>query len=563
MGSVSNNAALVFDRSDAVNVANAISGTGSLTQAGAGTVTLTGASTYTGGTNVSAGTLTYAAGSSFTGAGGINVAGGAALNINGNVNLALSSLNVNTTGGSAATATLGSGGTLSNAYGESIGSSGSGTFTQSAGSNSTFGYGNVVLGNSTSGSGTYNLNGGSLSTYTEFVGYDGSGMFVQSGGTNTLSNDLYIGYTAGSSGSYALNGGTLTAFSEFVGYGTTGSFTQSAGTNTVTSGGAVYIGLHDGDSDSYTLGGSGVLSTLYEYVGDSGMGTFTQTGGTNTVAYQLSMGDNTTGNGTYNLVGGTLQTPAIAGSSGASTFNFNGGTLRAAAASTSFVSGLTTANVQAGGANIDTNGYNVTISQQLVHDTTSGAPALDGGLKKLGVGILTLAAANTYTGPTTVSAGTLAISVNGGLGKGNVSIAAGATLSLGTAVTAAHNASTGTTLTLASTTTSLVNLAGTGLQDTVAALIINGVMEPDGTYGAPDSGATYTNIADFTGTGILSVVPEPSVWVLMAGAGLWLGVTVLRQRATCALRSSGRSPTPRSSLRLAPASRSGRSPARP
>jgi autotransporter-associated beta strand protein len=56
-GAVTNNASLVFNRSDALTVANAIGGTGSVTQAGTGTVILTGASTYTGGTTVNGGTL--------------------------------------------------------------------------------------------------------------------------------------------------------------------------------------------------------------------------------------------------------------------------------------------------------------------------------------------------------------------------------------------------------------------------------------------------------------------------------------------------------------------------
>ena len=57
-GAVVNNAALVFNRSDAAPaVANVISGTGSLTQAGTGTTTLTGANTYTGNTAVNSGKL--------------------------------------------------------------------------------------------------------------------------------------------------------------------------------------------------------------------------------------------------------------------------------------------------------------------------------------------------------------------------------------------------------------------------------------------------------------------------------------------------------------------------
>jgi fibronectin-binding autotransporter adhesin len=56
-GSVTDNAALSFNRSDAISVGNTISGTGSLSQAGSGSTTLTGANTYSGGTTVSAGTL--------------------------------------------------------------------------------------------------------------------------------------------------------------------------------------------------------------------------------------------------------------------------------------------------------------------------------------------------------------------------------------------------------------------------------------------------------------------------------------------------------------------------
>jgi autotransporter-associated beta strand protein len=56
-GNVTNNGALVFNRSDAASFNGDIDGTGSLTQSGAGTLTLTGANSYTGGTTVTAGTL--------------------------------------------------------------------------------------------------------------------------------------------------------------------------------------------------------------------------------------------------------------------------------------------------------------------------------------------------------------------------------------------------------------------------------------------------------------------------------------------------------------------------
>jgi autotransporter-associated beta strand protein len=115
---------------------------------------------------------------------------------------------------------------------------------------------------------------------------------------------------------------------------------------------------------------------------------------------------------TINLNGGAI----TAGSftkfqtvAGRETFlNLNGGTIRAGASNANFLPALTglIANVQTGGAKFDTNGFDVTVTQPLTHD-----PALDvtpdGGLTKLGVGTLTITAANTYTGATTVTAGTL------------------------------------------------------------------------------------------------------------------------------------------------------------
>lgn len=75
-GNIVNNAALVFNRSDAVTYAGVVSGAGTLTQAGTGTLTLTGNSTHTGGTTVNAGrTLQIGAGlnSGAIGTGPLNI----------------------------------------------------------------------------------------------------------------------------------------------------------------------------------------------------------------------------------------------------------------------------------------------------------------------------------------------------------------------------------------------------------------------------------------------------------------------------------------------------------
>ncbi|MGJ7507002.1 autotransporter-associated beta strand repeat-containing protein [Variovorax sp. GT1P44] len=62
VGNVLDNGTLVFDRSDAVTFAGAISGAGAVTQVGGGATTLTAANTYTGGTTISSGVLQLGAG---------------------------------------------------------------------------------------------------------------------------------------------------------------------------------------------------------------------------------------------------------------------------------------------------------------------------------------------------------------------------------------------------------------------------------------------------------------------------------------------------------------------
>ena len=78
-GNVSNAGTLAFDRSDAVTLGGAISGTGALEQNGSGELTLSGQSTYTGATTVNAGTLSVGGTLVST----VTVNAGATLNGNG------------------------------------------------------------------------------------------------------------------------------------------------------------------------------------------------------------------------------------------------------------------------------------------------------------------------------------------------------------------------------------------------------------------------------------------------------------------------------------------------
>lgn len=225
-----------------------------------------------------------------------------------------------------------------------IGYNGNGIYSQSGGTNTigiTLGQGNLYLGYNTGSSGTYNLSGtGQLTTtQAEYIGYNGTGTFTQTGGSNTIGattspGNLYLGYSTGSNGTYNLSGDTATltingagSGGEYIGYDGTGTFTQSGGSNLMTFGSSLYLGYDSGSSGTYNLS-SGQLS-LYgnEYIGYSGTGVFNQTGGGHEVSEYLILGYSAGSNGTYNLSDGNLTNEGefIIGDSGTGTFNQIGG----------------------------------------------------------------------------------------------------------------------------------------------------------------------------------------------------------------------------------------------
>ena len=136
--------------------------------------------------------------------------------------------------GSSGSYSLGNGQLL--AFFEYVGYSGTATFTQSGGTN-LLGYDgyldiDLFLGYNAGSKGTYNLsNSGRLSAFGEYVGSSGTGAFTQTGGSNGIGGSLVLGYGTAGSGSYSLANGTLSSSSEYVGYSGTGTFTQWAGSN--------------------------------------------------------------------------------------------------------------------------------------------------------------------------------------------------------------------------------------------------------------------------------------------------------------------------------------------
>ncbi len=247
------------------------------------------------------------------------------------------------------------------------------------------------------GVGSYELSDGTLSAGANaniLVGKYGQGTFTQSGGTLNAGQWLYISRYSSSSGSYAISGGTV---------------------NQTNSGARLCVGY--GATGSLTVSGTGLVNL---------------TGG-------LRITSNSSGNGQVHLDGGTIFTPLVEDSGGTAAFHFNGGTLKAKNTTTTFMQGLDSADVEAGGAVIDTNGFNVTIAQAL------SAASPSGGLTKTGQGLLTLSGACTYTGSTQVNAGALLVdgslaspvTVNnngtiGGIGSiGGLTVNSGGTLAPG------------------------------------------------------------------------------------------------------------------------------------
>ncbi len=194
------------------------------------------------------------------------------------------------------------------------------------------------------------------------------------------------------------------------------------------------LGSAANGSGSATVNQTGGAVTFYSDAGST-------VGGTGVL--RLGAAGGRTGTYTYNLDGGTLRVGSMARNSGTSVFNFNGGTLEATGASATYIPAGIAGNVKAGGAKINSNGFDITIPAVLAHDATLGATQ-DGGLTKSGNGNLTLSGANTFTGNITVEAGTLTAAngvvgnpISSGLGNNTIAgrtitVAAGATLNLST-----------------------------------------------------------------------------------------------------------------------------------
>ena len=238
------------------------------------------------------------------------------------------------------------------------------------------------------------LNGSSvLNATTLNVGVynTAQGCVAQTNGTVTVSSgdNRFGGYGSvasdgGAVGIYTISGGTLSVAGNFqVGAYGSGELNVSGGTVNSASWTAAgrfpgSYGVIDVSGGNFNNTGTGNLLMIPE----EGTGTLNVRGGTVTesgtsTTAAVNIGNTATAVGVVNLIGGTLNTMSVgANASASSTLNFNGGTLQARGATTTFVNGLKNAYVRAGGAVIDSQGYAVTIGQNLIPPAGSGVTSI-------------------------------------------------------------------------------------------------------------------------------------------------------------------------------------------
>jgi autotransporter-associated beta strand protein/T5SS/PEP-CTERM-associated repeat protein len=302
---------------------------------------------------------------------------------------------------------------------------------------------------------------------------------VEIGGGN---NGVYVGKTAQSIGTVYQSGNSMVntridgVFQLGQQAGAVGTWYQSGGTNYA--GGWVSIGRGYNGTDLTPSGLLVVSGGLFDQtslgngllVGEQGTGTLLITNSGVVISEANNIGVAIGWNGGAGEVdlgtGGTLianfiQSGIVANNNpaGVSTFNFNGGLLKAGANTRlNFMSGLNTATILSG-ATIDTGANTLSIAQALLDG------GMNGGLTKLGSGTLLLDGANTYTGTTTVSAGSL-----GGSGTiaGPLAVSNGATLAPGDMGTNLGTLTLNGSLSLGSSSTTVMGLnAVSGSSDQV------------------------------------------------------------------------------------------------
>ena len=468
-----------------LTVGGAIAGsTFGLTKNGSGTMILTGANTYNGTTTINAGTLTISGGSAIADAATVTLANTAGVTFNINGNETIGSLQGGgVTGGSVALAsgqTLTVAETGSNSFNGSI--TGAGNLIKSGAGNMTLAGTSTFNGTTTINAGKLVVNGSAANsavTIATGATLGGTGTV----GATTVSGTIAPGNSPGTLtvGSLTLNSGGVytwemadatgvagTGWDRIASSGllTVNSTSGSTFTIAITSSGApsnwnyqtsnqswdiiTYGSVSGFDATKFSINATAFGGTLG--AGNSSTWAITDTGSALRLTYSIlsdpiwagGTGNWTTGfspaitngaNSTFTGAGGTATNTiasATLSSLGSITFNSTAGAYTLAADSGS--SGYDAASAFTLNGNIVNNStatqtinLALTSNATRVYDaaagniTIGGAISGTGGLTKNGSNTLALSVVNTYTGATTINAGTLTISSEGQLGSGNYS----------------------------------------------------------------------------------------------------------------------------------------------
>lgn len=441
VGNINNSAALIFNRSDAVNFGGQISGSGTVTNSGGGVLTLTATNTYTGATTVSAGTLnvtgsiassavTVASGATLAGTGTV---GATTVNSGGTLNLA-----------DGANATLTVNGNLSLASGASTGLELSPSAADKILVTGTAGINGGLF--ATFASGTYSARqytlltstGARSGTFTSFntLGLAGSGFrgelaYDANNVYLNLLRDTFVWSATPSSGDWHTNAnwqnGAVPAATDVASFDAT-----SNSAITIGQAASARSLQFNSSAPAYSFAITGTAASAASLTLSAGITnasanapSFTVSGASGKTATLAFTGSNTAANaaltvnafGTISFAGNTNAGTAASLTAG------SGGTVDFSATTGVAGNGQISAGSIAGAGSYVL-GTNILTAGALNTSTTvSGVISGTGGLVKTGTGTLTLTGANTYSGGTTVSAGTLQVGDGGTTGSvtGNIS----------------------------------------------------------------------------------------------------------------------------------------------
>ena len=357
---------------------------------------------------------------------------------------------------------------------------GSGKLTLSSAGNAYSGgttlRGEVELGTTgTIGSGTITLNGGTLTTTAAIQTLTNAIAIGSSNGTVKTANALTLSGTVSGSGALTKDGAGTVTLSGANTY--TGTTTVSAGTLTLNGGSAI------ADAGAVTVN-SGATLTLSagETIGSlTGSGSVTL--GANTLTVALSSGSATfsgaiggtggltkTGTGTLTLSGTNTYSGATTVSGGGLTVS--GGSAISNSSAVAVDSGATltlsaneTIGSLAGAGSVALGSYTLSTGASGASTTFSGVLSGSGNLAKGGSGTLTLSGANTYTGTTSISGGTLSVTDATNIGSGTLTIDLGTLAITGTGASFANAITAGTggaTISVSNTATLTGVVGGSG-----------------------------------------------------------------------------------------------------